>query len=249
MTFQDHFSAKSKEYARFRPHYPPQLLGYLSQLAEDHQKAWDCATGNGQVAVDLTPYFEQIYASDGSQKQIDHAIVHERVHYFVSPAELTSLDEHSIDLITVAQAVHWFDLPRFFTEAKRVLKPKGILAIWCYGWFEIPDAPPAFQVSLKNFLAAIAPFWPPERSLIEDRYQSIEFPFRELDTPLFTMTVEWSIDQVLGYLQTWSATQYFVKNQGEAVLNTYLESMFQAWENSEISRSVQWPIALRIGKK
>ena len=151
MTFQDHFSLQAKEYARFRPHYPPQLLRYLSQLAEDHQKAWDCATGNGQVAANLTPYFDQVYASDASQKQIEHAIVHERVQYFVSPAELTSLDEHSLDLITVAQGVHWFDLPRFFTEAKRVLKPKGILAIWCYGEFEIPDAPQAFQVSLKKF--------------------------------------------------------------------------------------------------
>lgn len=249
MTFPDHFSAQAEDYARYRPQYPPAFLSFLSQLTPEHQVAWDCATGNGQVATDLTQYFEQVYASDASEQQIANVLDGDRVYYFVSPAESTPLADHSIDLITVAQAAHWFDLPRFFTEAKRVLKPDGVLAIWCYGWFNILDSSEPLEHALQSFLQAIDPFWPPERSLVDDRYQTIEFPFVEEETPDFTMQVEWSIEQLVGYLRTWSATQYFLDKNGEMVLNNYFESIFQAWGDPQTKRTVAWPITVRVGKQ
>jgi SAM-dependent methyltransferase len=159
MSFQDYFSQQADEYVRYRPHYPEALFEYLSRLASNHSTAWDCGTGNGQAALGLVKYFDRVYATDASPQQIANALPHPRLDYFVCLAESTTFASSSLDLIAAAQSLHWFDAGRFFAEAKRVLKPEGILAIWCYGLFGIPEAPLALTTVLQDFYQEVAPFW------------------------------------------------------------------------------------------
>lgn len=245
MIFPDHFSQTSSDYARYRPQYPKPLFSFLSNLVEDHQIAWDCATGNGQVASELTDYFEQVYASDASEQQIHHARKRDRLHYFVSLAESTPLEPNSLDLITVAQAFHWFKADAFYQEVKRVLKPKGIIALWCYGFFNIPNAPNSLNTALQQFYDAVEPFWPPERQLINTQYRTIPFPFTEIPAPNYAMTQEWSINQLIGYLNTWSSTQKYILAQGKDNLLTLMENI--AKNGSSSTMTINFPLSFRIG--
>lgn len=258
MTFKDHFSKQADEYVRYRPHYPETLFEYLNSLVQNHDVAWDCGTGNGQVALGLTPYFTKVYASDASPQQIANAIKHDpqsgsrlrraRIEYFVSPAESTSLTSSSVDLITVGQAFHWFDSTRFFTEAQRVLKPDGILAIWCYGFFDIPNASKSLQTVIELFHQEVELFWPPERQLVQEQYKTISFPFVEIQSPTFSLTVEWEVEHLIGYLRTWSATQRYITNKGEENLSALFEEMRKQWGTPETLRQIEWPIYWRVGK-
>lgn len=244
MTFKDYFSRQSADYARFRPRYPDELIKYLSELVENRETAWDCATGNGQVATALSRYFERVYASDGSQAQISNAELDEKVEYFISVAESTPLPSGSIDLIAVAQAFHWFEAERFFTEAKRVLKPGGIIALWCYDYFQLPDADEALIASFTEFVEAIEPFWPPERQIVKDAYRSIAFPFEEILTPGFFMEVRWTAEQTIGYLCTWSALQRYLDRRGEKEIAPLLQRLETGW--GECQR-IRWSLPLRVG--
>lgn len=249
MSFKDHFSTHSGDYARYRPLYPKTLFEYLGGLVKEHNTAWDCGTGNGQVALDLANLFQRVYASDASPQQIEQAIGHERVEYFVSLAESTQLLSTSIDLITVAQAFHWFDAERFYIEAKRVLKPEGILAVWCYGRFEIVDASAQLEQVLQHFYQSIESYWPPETQLVEDRYTTLSFPFDEINAPHFSMTVEWDTGDLTGYLRTWSATQRFIANEGEDYVQKAFEDISTHWNAEDHThRKIQWPIYMRVGK-
>lgn len=246
MTFPDYFSQTAPEYARYRPQYPKAIFPFLSDLVEEHQIAWDCGTGNGQVAYELTDYFEKVYASDASEQQIKQARKRERLHYFVSLAESTPIEANSIDLITVAQAFHWFKADAFYKEVKRVLKPKGIIALWCYGFFNIPNASNSLNTALQQFYDAVEPFWAAERQLINTQYRTIPFPFTEIPAPNYAMTQEWSIDQLIGYLNTWSSTQKYIKTQGQENLLTLMETI--AKNSSSSTMTVNFPLSFRIGR-
>lgn len=249
MDFKDHFSNHASDYARYRPSYPSLLLEFLSSLAKEHHAAWDCGTGNGQVALSLVEFFHRVYASDASPQQIEQAMNHERIEYFVSPSESTPLPSASVDLITVAQAFHWFDADRFYEEAKRVLKPEGILALWCYGRFDIPAASPQLEQVLQDFYQRVETYWPPERQLVEDRYATLSFPFAEVNAPAFFMTVEWEACELTGYLQTWSATQRFMASEGTDYIQQAFEHISTHWNAQDsLRRTVQWPIFMRVGK-
>jgi ubiquinone/menaquinone biosynthesis C-methylase UbiE len=245
MSFKDYFSRQAADYARFRPHYPDELIQYLSDLVDTKQTAWDCATGNGQVAIALANTFEKVYASDGSSAQIANASRRENVEYLVSVAESTPLAPHSVDLITVAQAFHWFDAERFFSEVKRVLKPRGILALWCYQFFQLPDADTRLTATLQRFYDEIEPFWPPERQLVDEGYRSIPFPLVEIPTPSFSMTANWTAEQAIGYLCTWSAFQRYLDRHGEEKIVTLLDQLQDHWGDRQ---PVSWPIQLRVGR-
>ncbi|MCP4377042.1 MAG: class I SAM-dependent methyltransferase, partial [bacterium] len=205
--FKDHFSDQSGDYLRYRPSYPGALFAFLAEIPPMQHRAWDCATGSGQAAHGLSTHFERVIATDASAAQIDSAVPAANVHYRVAPAEASGLPDRSVDLVTVAQALHWLDLERFYGEVRRVLKPGGLLAVWSYNLLRTD---PAIDAEVDAFYShTVGPYWPPERRLVESGYRDLPFPFPELDTPPFAMTARWRLEQLLGYLGTWSATKRY----------------------------------------
>ena len=170
MTFQDHFSKRSGTYAKYRPDYPQALYEFILAHVKETELAWDCATGNGQVAVALARHFKKVIATDASQNQIAHAIPHPRVEYRVSAAEDSGLNDHGTDLITVAQALHWFDFDAFYKEVKRVGKPGSLIAVWTYGLLTTETE--ADQVIQHFYYDIIGKYWPPERQYVDQKYEN-----------------------------------------------------------------------------
>jgi SAM-dependent methyltransferase len=246
MTFKDHFSKQAPGYAKFRPRYPQELFDYLGSIAPSRQLAWDCGTGNGQAAVGLASVFDHVIAIDGSEKQIANAQSHGRVEYRVAPAENSGIGSETIDLIMVAQALHWFDLDRFYAEARRVLKTDGVLAASAYNLLHIEPAVDA--IVNRYYHEVVGPFWPPERELVE-QFANLSFPFHEIDAPQFEITVQWNLDHLLGYLRTWSSTQRFIEAKGNNPLEQIIHELRGAWGKRERTRSVTWPLIVRVARK
>jgi SAM-dependent methyltransferase len=246
MSFKDHFSKQAADYAQFRPTYPQELFDYLGNIAPSRQLAWDCGTGNGQAAVGLASVFDSVIATDASEKQITHAALHERVDYRVALAEDSDIDSGTVDLIMVAQALHWFDLSRFYAEAQRVLKPDGVLAASAYNLLHI--GPAIDEVVNRYYYEVVGPFWPPERRLVE-QFDDLPFPFQEIDSPKFEMRASWNLDHLVGYLRTWSSTQRFIAAKSSDPLKQIMDELRAAWGAPEQTRNVIWPLTLRIGRK
>lgn len=243
-TFKDHFSGHAAEYAMFRPNYPPELFDYLASISPEHELAWDCATGNGQAAVGLAAHFARVIATDASAQQIESAQPHPGISYRVAPAEASGIDPDSVDLILVAQALHWFDMDRFFMEAKRVLRESAILAVSTYTHASVN---PGIDVILSKFYReTTGPYWPPERDLVETNFQSIHFPFPELPSRQFEMRQQWNLAQLTGYLRTWSATKKFIAARGFDPVDSLVEELRAVWERAEKPREVRWPLYLRV---
>ncbi|MDX1604759.1 MAG: class I SAM-dependent methyltransferase [Candidatus Competibacterales bacterium] len=243
--FADHFSGIAGEYARFRPRYPQALFAYLASRSPARDRAWDCATGSGQAALALTRHFTQVVATDASAEQIASAGTHPRIDYRVAPAECSGLETASVDLITVAQALHWFDRSRFYAEAGRVLRPGGVLAVWCYGLIRLGDR--SAQALFERFHDAVERYWPPERALIETGYRNLDFPFVEWTPPAFAMTADWTRDELLGYLRTWSAVQRYQESQGIDPVAGLARELATVWPDPQQHRTLTWPLALRCG--
>ena len=244
MSFKDHFSKQAADYAKFRPRYPQELFDYLGSIAPSRQLAWDCGTGNGQAAIGLASVFDRVIATDASEKQIANAKSHQIVEYHVAPAENSGIGSEAIDLIMVAQALHWFDLDRFYAEARRVLKPDGVLAASAYNLLHI--APAIDEVVNRYYYEVVGPFWPPERKLIE-QFADLSFPFREIDPPKFQMTASWDLHQLVGYLHTWSSTQRFIAANGSDPVKEISNDLGSVWGTPEQTRNVRWPLTLRVG--
>lgn len=245
--FKDHFSSQSQQYQRFRPTYPPALYEWLADLTPGHALAWDCATGNGQVARALVHHYKHVFASDASANQIAECVAQSNIDYQVATAETSPLDNDSVDLITVAQALHWFDLPAFYTEAARVLRPGGVLAVWSYQMLSI--TPAIDDIVLNYYHNIVGDYWPPERRLVEQGYAPIPTPFKEIDVPEFAMTGAWKLEDLLGYLGTWSASVYYLKAKQMDPLSLIRDSLIQTWGDPTQIRDVQWPLRLRAGLK
>jgi SAM-dependent methyltransferase len=246
VTFQDHFSGHAADYARYRPQYPPALFAYLAQLAPSRELAWDTGTGNGQAALGLAAHFVRVIASDAAEQQIANAVPHVRVEYRVAPAESLDALAGSVDLITAAQAAHWFDLARFHAEARRVLKPQGVVAIWCYGLTRV--APEVDAIVEHFYRDVVGPFWPPELRFIDERYQTLPFPFTEEQPPTFRIETAWRLQDFKHYLRTWSATQRYTAQRGTDPLQPIEHRLAQAWGDVAQPRAVGWPIHLRVGR-
>lgn len=241
--FKDHFSGHADAYARYRPAYPPALFDWLADRAPGRGLAWDAACGNGQAAVALAGRFGRVVASDASVPQIAAAGPHPSVSYLVARAEASSLASGTVDLVTVAQAAHWFDMPAFAAEAGRVLRPGGVVAAWCYALTRID--PPIDAVIRRFYADTLGDYWPPERRFIEGGYRDLPFPFDELDAPDFHMSVNWSLAEFLGYLGTWSAYRRFVAERKHDPLPSVAEALEPLWGGR--AREVRWPVHLRVG--
>lgn len=240
--FKDYFSDASDGYARYRPSYPVELFHYLAGLSPATDHAWDCATGSGQVAVALADTFATVVATDASASQIDAAQAHPNIEYAVASAEQSGLPSASFDLVTVGQAYHWFDADKFNAEVKRVLQPDGVLAIWCY---EVCTVNTDCDGVIDHLYSDITgEFWPPERAMIEDGYRSIELPGEEIDAPEFEMTLEWTADEMLGYLGTWSASRRYAAAHDRDPVAMIADRLRQTWGDHR--RPVTWPMRLRV---
>lgn len=245
--YLDHFSQQAKLYAVYRPGYPDALFSWLAEQVPVCETVWDCGTGSGQAAAALARYFRRVIATDASAAQIAAAPVLERVEFRVAPAEHSGLPDGSVDLVTVAQALHWFDLNAFYAEVKRVLKPDGVLATWTYGVIEVADA--GVNPLVQQFYhETVGPFWPAERRHVESGYRELGFPFLEIEGPALWMVEQWPARALCGYLRSWSATQRFVNAQGEdPVVGLELQlSALGIGENDALE--IRWPLSMRVGR-
>lgn len=242
---KDNFSAQATDYSKFRPTYPQEMIDYILSFVSKKHAALDVATGNGQVAVLLSPHFDEVHATDISQKQLDNAEQRHNITYKLESAENTGFADSQFDLITVAQAIHWFDFGKFYNEVNRVLKPDGVIAVMGYGLF---NSNPETDKIIRHFYENITgPFWDPERRYLDENYTTIPFPFDEMQSKVFNNALTWSFEQIIGYLETWSAVQHYKKANGKNPLNVIRDELKQSWEKN--NRQVTFPLLLRIGRK
>lgn len=244
-----HFGEKSNNYNRFRPNYPDPLFEYLVNLVQEREVAWDVGTGNGQAALKLAQYFKKVFATDLNQAQLDVAIKSENILYRAWPAEKTEIPNGSVNLVTVAQALHWFSIEAFYQEVNRVCKADGIIAIWAYSLAKI--SPTLDKLVTKLYSEILGDrYWPKERKYIDEKYQSIPFPFREIEPcpPNFIIEKKYDFEQFLGYLNTWSAVKEFQKQNHKNPIDLILKELRESWGNPEEQILIQWPLHLRVGR-
>ncbi len=244
--FRDHFSRVATSYAEYRPHYPAELYQWLASELAGHECAWDCGTGSGQAAVALASYVGAVVATDASVAQLASAHAAARVHYAVMRAEFAALADRSVDLLTVAQALHWFDIDRFFVEADRVLRPGGVIAVWSYGLATIS---PGIDLILARFYHdTLGPYWPVARAMVDTGYAGIRLPYPEIPPPTLAMTASWSLPQLAGYLSTWSAVSRYRIALGIDPVPSLVTALAPQWGRAH-AREVRWPLIPRAARK
>jgi SAM-dependent methyltransferase len=246
MNSTDHFSGHAADYAKARPSYPPELFAWLAGQCRGRDLAWDCGTGNGQAAQALAGHFQRVHATDLSAEQIAQAPSHPRIDYRATPAEASGLADRSCDLVTVAQALHWFCNDSFYAEVKRVLKPGGLFAAWTY---TLLKGEPELDALVEDFYRnVVGPFWPTERRWVDLAYRDMPFPVADIDTPAFEIRLEWTLADLLAYLRTWSATQRCMRETGVDPCVALARRLSAIWPDAETRRAIIWPIALRGGR-
>jgi SAM-dependent methyltransferase len=239
-----HFSTVAREYANFRPGYPPELFEWLARQCTAHGAAWDCGCGSGQASKVLAGFFAEVFATDVAAEQIAAARPHPGVKYSVAPAEHSGLPDASVDLVTVAQALHWFDAPAFYDEARRVARPGALLAVWTYPRPEFVE--PALDRAFFDFYSrVVGPYWPPERQHVESHYQTLPFPFEEIAVPPFGLELDWHFEQVIGYASSWSATANYRKARDEDPLPMLRERLRAAWPHERETERLRMPLVIR----
>lgn len=241
----DLFSHNSDKYSRFRPHYPAEMIRFILSHLKEKQAAWDCGTGNGQLALQLSPYFDHIIATDISENQLKNAVQKDNITYIRSKAEDAFFSAGQFDLITVAQAIHWFDFNKFYEQVNLALKPEGLFVIAGYGLME--TAPEQDGVIRRLYEDILGPYWKPQRKYIEEEYKTIPFPWREIKTPDLTETVSWTANDLIGYLKTWSSVNLYEIDKGINPVNEMEGELRNVWGSDK--REVRFPILLRAGKK
>lgn len=240
---KDNFSAQATHYAQFRPGYPQELFDWLYSHCSGYEKAWDCATGNGQAAINIAAKFKIVYATDLSISQLEKSINKENIIYRQGKAEEPEFPDNSFDLVTVAQALHWLDHQRFFSEVKRVCKNGALFATWGYGLLNIETG--TDQLISKFYKDIIGSYWDKERRHVDNHYADISFPFEELPCPVFAMHYCWTAEHMIGYLNSWSAVQHYIKRNGSNPVDVIKDDLKHAWGKGE--REVTFPIFMKAG--
>ncbi len=243
-TFKDHFS-DARGYGRFRPGYPDELFAFLARVAPAREAVWDCGTGSGQAARGSRGRFTRVVATDPSLRQLARA--HGAGHglfFAAARAERAPLADTSVDLVTVGQALHWFDLESFYAEVRRVTRPGGLIAAWTYALFRTePDVDRVIDALHDGTVDA---FWPPERRHVDGRYAELPFPFERIETPSFDMRARWRLDQVMGYLDTWSAVNRYRRDTGADPLPAVRRELAPLWGDEQ--RVVRFPLTVLVGR-
>lgn len=244
--FRDLFSGHADLYAAARPAYPAALFEWLAGLVAPRRLAWDCATGNGQAAMGLARWFDAVVATDASEGQLAHATPHPAIEYRLALADRSGLAAGSVDLVTIAQALHWLDLPAFYAEVRRVGRPGGVLAAWCYVLPEVDGGVDA--VVHHIYRDVVGPYWTPERRLVEEGYRTVPFPFDEVTPPAFRIVEPWDLGRLLRYIESWSAVQRYRNERGDDPLAPVRPALEAAWGDPSQPREVAWPVHLRAGR-
>ncbi|HEU5290129.1 MAG TPA: class I SAM-dependent methyltransferase [Cyclobacteriaceae bacterium] len=243
MSTKDYFSGHSKLYATFRPTYPEDLYVFIFKHIKNFDTAWDCATGNGQVAQVLAKHFISVEATDISQQQLDNAFQIKNIRYSAQRAEQTTFPNNHFDLITVGQALHWFDLDKFYIEVNRAAKKDGLLAVWGYA---VCSVNPQVDEHFNHFYNhVVGPYWDSARKMVEEEYKNVPFPFEQIITPKFSIIVEWTLEEFAGYLTTWSATQKFIKDKNYNPVQEVVKLIQPYWNEKE---KVTFPVFLKLGR-
>ncbi|XP_050228669.1 uncharacterized protein LOC126677891 [Mercurialis annua] len=255
------FIKQAKQYAEGRPSYPQDLFQFIASNTPIRDLAWDVGTGSAQAAQSLARMYKNVIATDTSLKQLEFAPKISNVRYQCTPPvipmnqfeELIS-SESSVDLVTVAQALHWFELPTFYEQVKWVLKkPHGVIAAWCY---TVPEVNDSVDSVFKPFYTVDSnPYWDSGRKWVDDKYTNIEFPFEPVDGfddtgPVKFVTEKMmKLDEYFTYLKSWSAYQT-AKEKGVDLLSDEVTQKFKnAWiEDGQDKKVVKFPVHLRIGK-
>lgn len=240
----DRFSGHADLYAQYRIDYPAELYDFLLPLVTSRTAAWDCATGNGQVATVLADHFELVEATDLSTTQLAMASPRPNIRYQQCVAEQTPFANHTFDLVTVAQALHWFDVGAFHQEVRRVAKPGAVLAEWGYG---LAAATPELDELIVDFYRnRVGPYWDPQRKHIDNAYASLPFPFADRQSATFVIRRRWPLDRFLNYLRTWSAVRQYIHENEEDPVRPFGEVLRPHWGNED--RELCFPVFLRLGR-
>ncbi len=247
---KDYFSAQADIYRQFRPTYPTQLFDYLLRHTAPRPLVWDCATGNGQAATALAARARVVVATDQSREQLRQAPARPGVHYVQAAAEAAPLPDRCVDLLTIAQALHWFDFERFYREVNRVLRPGALVAAWTYSFLAVtPQLGPTLDAVVQRFYhEVIGPYWPPERRWVDDNYRTIPLPFEALDAPPFRIEVNWDLDAIVGYIASWSAVQAYRQARNEDPMPALAARLAAHWGKAHACRPLSWPLGLRVAR-
>ncbi|MEO8062694.1 MAG: class I SAM-dependent methyltransferase [Pseudomonadota bacterium] len=240
------FTTVAREYANFRPGYPPELFAWLARISPALDAVWDCGCGSGQASTALAEYFARVHATDVAAEQIAAARSDPRVRYSVAAAEHSGLPDASVDLVTVAQALHWFDVDAFYAEARRVARPGALLVVWNYPRPKFVDAELDRRL-LDFYTNVVGPYWPPERRHIEANYSTLPFPFEQVEAPPFGLSLDWKFEQMTGYVSSWSATARYRKALGKDPVPLLAESLGAIWPGAGASVPLRMPLGLRAG--
>lgn len=227
------------------PRFPVALFTGLARVSPRRDLAWDCATGRGAAAINLAAFFRLVVASDARNEAIAAATPHARVRYVVERAERTSLAASSVDLVVVAQALHWLDVDAFYSEARRVLRPGGAIAVWSYGDCTVHSG---IDAELARTRARVEGHWGPQRDLVASAYGTIPFPFVEVRMPRHHLLAVWTLPELLWHVRSWQATRAYLAERGDDATEDLLAPLARAWGDPQRRRPVAWPIHLRVGR-
>ena len=243
---RDHFSGVSSGYAEFRPRYPKALYEFIASVAPNHERVWDCGAGSGQASVDLAESFRQVVATDLSTAQVSHGPANPRIAWVVATAEASPIAKKTVDAVTVAQALHWFDHPRFYGEVRRVSVPGAAIVAWTYGPSTMEGEPGAIHNRLM--FETLRGYWPPERWHVDQGYRSIPFPFERIEAPVLRLDERWPLAQLIGYMRTWSATARYRKQHGVDPVVAVERELRAVWGEPEERRPISWPLVVLAGR-